>query len=264
MRLKFDRAGVGEVAVVLEILNDSASWLRQQGIKQWPARFGVTDDWRTARIANYVEGGKTWLVRLAGEPVATFSLTDVADVDYADGWPNGPNDALYIFRMAVRRTQSGHNLGGQILDWATTRAAAEGKKWLRLDCHRHNHALQHYYEIQGFTRVGTLVRTITDNGQPYTRGSGALYQRSVDSIVETHRAGVSMAGDRYDPTGEAAVWQQASSLVDSLRIPGNDMDQWNAALEQAARLLENEARAIRQRDGMYFRVISGKSVTATD
>lgn len=260
----FSPASADEIGTVLAILNDASGWLQRQGIQQWPARFGDADDWRSARIAHYIESGKTWLVKVGDEPVATFSLTDVADPDYADGWPDGPDGALYIFRMAVRRDWSGSDLGRQILDWAGIRAAAEGKQWLRLDCHRHNRKLQRYYEQRGFTRIATLVRTINDNGRPYTRGSGALYQRPAGTVSSSPKGRSVVMSDQYDPTGEAAIWQQASTLVDSLRIPGGDMEQWNAALEQAARLLENEARAIRQRDGMYYRVISGKSVTVDD
>jgi hypothetical protein len=63
--------------------------------------------------------------------------------------------------------------------------------------------------------------------------------------------------DRYDPTGEAAIWQAASGLVASLKSDSLSVD-WNAALEQASRALENEARGIRQTTGgMYYRGISG-------
>jgi hypothetical protein len=67
--------------------------------------------------------------------------------------------------------------------------------------------------------------------------------------------------DQYDPTGEGAIWQAAAQLVEGLKLdqPPVDDNAWNAALDQAARALENEARAIRQKNGMYFRVISGHS-----
>jgi hypothetical protein len=67
--------------------------------------------------------------------------------------------------------------------------------------------------------------------------------------------------DRYDPSGEAAIWQRAAELVNQLKrdqIPGDDLNVWNTALDQACRVLENESRAIRQRDGMYHRVITGQ------
>jgi len=64
--------------------------------------------------------------------------------------------------------------------------------------------------------------------------------------------------DRYDPHGEAAIWLQAAELVMKLRRDDADTS-WNVALEQAARVLDSEARGIRQRNGMYCRVISGQS-----
>ncbi|WP_280507268.1 hypothetical protein [Nocardia flavorosea] len=64
------------------------------------------------------------------------------------------------------------------------------------------------------------------------------------------------AQDRYDPTGEAAIWQKAAALVGELRTP-EQTEAWNAAITQAARVLESEARGIRQAGGMYYRVISG-------
>ncbi|UAK36175.1 hypothetical protein K8O92_33395 (plasmid) [Nocardia asteroides] len=65
--------------------------------------------------------------------------------------------------------------------------------------------------------------------------------------------------DRYDPTGEAAIWQAASSLVAGMKDPALSED-WNTALDQAARALDNEARGIRQGPGgMYYRSITGSN-----
>ncbi|MFI5501143.1 hypothetical protein ACIA5E_18960 [Nocardia asteroides] len=61
---------------------------------------------------------------------------------------------------------------------------------------------------------------------------------------------------RYDPNGEAAIWDRAAKLVMDLRNPDLSTD-WNTALEQAARALSDESRGIRQANGMYYRVISG-------
>lgn len=63
---------------------------------------------------------------------------------------------------------------------------------------------------------------------------------------------------RYDPTGEAAIWDRASELVQALRDPQLSED-WNTALEQAARALSNEGRGIRQANGMYYRSITGSN-----
>lgn len=261
--LTFDQAQPDELATVLGILDDAAAWLGRQHIKQWPPQFSGVKDWRSERIEGYVAAGQTWLVRNHGTPVATFTLSEKSDPDFADGWPDGPDDALYIFRMAVLRSSAGRQIGTRILNWASARAKDESMRWLRLDCHRRNLALQHYYERHGFERVGTLIRVVQtpDDGQPFTRNSGALYQRTAGTVIfpDQDRQADDMT-DRYDPTGEAAVWAAASDLVITLRRDDDAAETaaWNAAIEQAARVLDSESRAIRQRDGMYFRVISGQ------
>ena len=186
MEICFRQAGPDDQVVVLEILNEAAEWLRLRGIEQWPAHFN-TADWRSNRIGKYIDSGESWLVLVDGEPAATFNLTDQADPDYAAGWPDGTKNALYIYRMAVRRKWAGYDLGTFILDWAEARAACEDKAWLRLDCHRRNRTLQEFYERRGFARVNTLITTIDDRGTPYTRGSGALYQRPTANAASTGR-----------------------------------------------------------------------------
>jgi hypothetical protein len=61
--------------------------------------------------------------------------------------------------------------------------------------------------------------------------------------------------DRYDPHSEAAIWQEASAIVASLKTDAQPQDPnaWNTALDQASRLLERRAIEIRQRNGMYHR-----------
>lgn len=244
---------------VFAVLDEAADWLRRNGIVQWPERFSGVDDWRSVRIQSHIKAGQVWMVRIHSEVAGVFILAE-ADPNYAHGWPSDVEDGLYIYRMAMRREHAGNKLGQHMLNWASARAAALGYSWLRLDCHRNNEPLQRYYENAGFERVGTVVADIDPggsipSGESYTRGSGALYQRE---------AGTMQIGgnDAYDPTGEAAVWQQASELAH--RVTTNDatesiVDPWNTAIEQVSRALESEARGIRQRNSMYYRVISGST-----
>jgi ribosomal protein S18 acetylase RimI-like enzyme len=169
-------AGSDELSTVLEILDDAAAWLGEQGIDQWPLSFSEDSTWRTDRIRAYIEDGRTYLVRAASGPVATFTLTRTADPQFAHGWPDGPDVGGYIFRMAVRRRAAGQNIGTKILDWAGVEVASWGRLWLRLDVHRHNKNLQAYYEKRGFVVVAEVTAPdLTTAGR--TRGSGTLMQR---------------------------------------------------------------------------------------
>lgn len=71
--------------------------------------------------------------------------------------------------MAVARTAAGQNIGARMLDWASFRAAQQGKELLRLDAWKTNPGLHRYYEGQGFT----MVRLVD---LPH-RQSGALFER---------------------------------------------------------------------------------------
>ncbi|MFC0540643.1 GNAT family N-acetyltransferase [Kutzneria chonburiensis] len=294
MKLSIKVAQPDELSAVLEILDDAAGWLQTRGIDQWPASFTADATWRTDRIRSYIEHGMTFLARNeAGQAVATVTLSKAADPQFAHGWPDGPETGGYVFRMAVRRSAAGNDIGGQLLDWASSQVATWGKKWLRLDVHRFNQSLQEYYKRHGFAKIAEVTAPdLTAPGR--TRGSGALMQRAVGSgeHVNTYE----------DVEGLAAAWLRAASFVDEMRrseITADYLcnealetaasalekqatpiaaeaaaevrsgkvadesvriyDSWNVALEQASRGLEVKASHIRQANGMYYRSLTGKN-----
>lgn len=292
MKLSIDVAQPDELPIVLQILDDAAGWLKERGIDQWPASFTSDATWRTNRIRSYVEHGMTFLARdEGGEPVATVTLSKAADPQFAHGWPDGPDTGGYVFRMAVKRSAAGHDIGGALLDWAAKQVAAWGKKWLRLDVHRHNQSLQDYYKRHGFIKVAEVTaEDLTVPGR--IRGSGALMQRAV---------GLGEHVSRYDPDGLAAAWIEAANFVANIqetepvscddpwnsaleiaasalekrrspiaaeaaqalrelkRADGHSalVDPWDVALQQASRALEVRASQIKQANGMYYRTLTG-------
>ena len=163
------QATEADLPTVFALLSDAAERLAERGVEQWPARFERDGGWRARRIEGYVADGHLHLGSDDQGYVATITLSPHADPDFAHGWPGGPGDALYIYRFAIAGRVTGHRLGERLLAWAADQAAQAGKSWLRVDVHRHNAGLQHYYERRGFARVGTVVTP--------PRKSGALYQR---------------------------------------------------------------------------------------
>ncbi|SDS57145.1 GNAT family N-acetyltransferase [Actinopolymorpha singaporensis] len=163
------QASAEDLPVVFALLNDAAEWLASRGIDQWPAKFERDNEWRAQRIEKYVANGYVYIASDDRGYVATVTISPHADPDFAGGWPDGPDNALYVYRMATMRRAAGQGLGERMLAWAGDRAARSGRPWLRLDVHRDNHELQRYYERLGFIRVATVVKP--------PRGSGALYQR---------------------------------------------------------------------------------------
>ncbi|MFE5863171.1 GNAT family N-acetyltransferase [Streptomyces virginiae] len=160
-------AALEDLDTVTGLWQQAGQWLRERGIDQWQY------EPRTDRIRENITAGECFLVRDDGIAVATITLDTHADPDF---WNAGEaaEDALYVHRMVVRRDASGEELGSALLDWASTRAEAGGKRWLRLDAWRSNQGLLDYYRARDFD----LIRTVAADG----RRSGALFQRRAGRV----------------------------------------------------------------------------------
>ncbi len=157
-------ASVDELSTVESLLKEASAWLADRRIDQW--QYPPHRD----RITRALELGDCFLVVEEGEAVATIQVDSYADPEF---WTaeDQPGEALYVHRMAVKRSAAGGGLGALMLNWAGERATAAGKRWLRLDAWKDNPGLHRYYEGVGFR----LVRIID---LPHRR-SGALYERRV-------------------------------------------------------------------------------------
>ncbi|MFF9579821.1 GNAT family N-acetyltransferase [Streptomyces rubiginosohelvolus] len=151
-----------ELGVVESLLREASTWLASRSIDQWqhpPHR---------DRITEALKQGVCFLAFEDGKPIATIQVDNFADPEF---WTveDLPDAALYVHRMAVTRTASSAGIGSMLLDRASERAAAQGKRWLRLDAWKDNEGLHGFYKDAGFTilRIADL---------PHRR-SGALFQR---------------------------------------------------------------------------------------
>ena len=164
---------------VARVLNSAAQWLTEQGIDQWPASFDEDGGWRLDKLRDEAQRGHvfllTWGQGQGRIPLATATVTDWADPDFAQAWPDGPRNALYLMRLAVTpaartlaRKYGRPGLGEMLINIAKDNVRYSGRRYLRLDCSRENTKLHAYYERLGFVRVGTV--------EVGTRRSGALYQ----------------------------------------------------------------------------------------
>lgn len=77
---------------------------------------------------------------------------------------------------------------------------------------------------------------------------------------------MALTPSRYDPTGEAGVYEAASRLAAEVKVPDgmpeDQYDYWNTAVQQVVRALEKKGREIRQENGMYYRPLTGNNMTA--
>ncbi|WP_079046391.1 GNAT family N-acetyltransferase [Carbonactinospora thermoautotrophica] len=152
-----------DVQTILRWRAETAAWLRE--------RYG-TDQWAKPYPADHilatVQAGEVFMVHrdYCEDPIATITINGYADPEL---WtPDELTEpARYVSKLTVSRAAAGLGIGATLLDWAGSRAAAEGAQWLRLDCWTTNSRLHAYYRRQGFTHVRTVAH----------RDSGALFQR---------------------------------------------------------------------------------------
>lgn len=172
-RLEMIRITADRLPEVVTVLNEAAARLTARGIEQWPADFEQDGGKRVKALRLRVDRGEVHLLRArdTGEALGTVSLSPIADPDFASGWPTSPEDGLYVYRMATADRAQGMGLGARMLGYASYKALAWGRPYVRLDCSKTNTALHRYYESQGFVHVDTVHTP--------GRKSGALFERAV-------------------------------------------------------------------------------------
>jgi ribosomal protein S18 acetylase RimI-like enzyme len=139
------QAQASHLGTVLSILTEAGEWLAAKGIPMWgPGRF------RAQVIASSIERGEVYLAMQGRWAIGTIAL------QWSDTviWGDDAGDAAYVHRLAIRRAFAGKGLGFHLLRWAESAAAAQGKRYLRLDCMAENPVLREYYERAGFEYRG--------------------------------------------------------------------------------------------------------------
>jgi len=135
-------ARMGEAPDVLAVLREAAVWLEERGIPMWSE-----EELDPMTVAADVDAGQYVLAISEAFAVGTlrFTLNDELF------WPDAvAEEAAYVHRLAVRRSHAGGVVSSALLDWATARARALGRPFLRLDCDAMRPSLRAFYERQGF------------------------------------------------------------------------------------------------------------------
>jgi GNAT superfamily N-acetyltransferase len=161
-------AGRDDLANLVAFRDEAARWLAARGIDQWSEPWPSEDLMAKGMLRN-INAGETFIVwDDDGTPAATITLNRWAKPEL---WTpeERAEPALYAQKATVARAYAGEGLGAELLDWAGTRAANQGARWLRVDAWTTNDKLQQYYRDQGFTHVRTVVL-------PHNP-SGAVFQR---------------------------------------------------------------------------------------
>lgn len=169
-------ATAADADTFIEIHEEVARWLWDQGIRQWQP--GV---FRREWILPRIERGEVYLARRGGEALGAVTL------QWSDEytWGARPPDAGYIHGLRVRRSAAGQSLGRALLQWAEREIARAGRPFARLDCIADNPRLCAYYVDAGYERQADL-----EWAQGEDKGALARFQKRVlPNLTVTTSAG---------------------------------------------------------------------------
>jgi GNAT superfamily N-acetyltransferase len=165
------RARREDATTIAEMWTRASQQLRDRGLDQW--QYPV----RMPRIYENIDAGTCWMLENPdGQVIGTVTVDDFADPNL---WKpdDQPESAYYLHRLVLTDAERGNELGSAVLDWASRRARADGKRWLRLDAWTSNPGLHRYYLDRGFRHVRTVEGPDVVSGVLFERDSATTLNR---------------------------------------------------------------------------------------
>lgn len=133
---------------VSALLLETAQWLQSQGSQQWSALLEGRDVHRTDQA---VAAGNVFVFRKENELVGMVILfSEPTEWDQTVWAEEPPGKAVYLHRLAIRRSHAGEGLGSQILNWSRSGIRFENRQVVRLDSLAASPALDSFYRHHGF------------------------------------------------------------------------------------------------------------------
>ena len=146
MELEVAPVASDELTVFSDILQEVACWLETTGQPLWALELLEPEALLRKNTLD-----ELFLGRLNGVPVATMILQHEDTPFYPD---DPPGEALYLHKLAVRRSASGRGVSTKMIAWAQNHATRLGKRYLRLDTSAERPKLNALYRNYGFRYTG--------------------------------------------------------------------------------------------------------------
>jgi GNAT superfamily N-acetyltransferase len=148
MNVAFRKAVLDDTSSLVDILTDAVKYKLKHDDISWGE-----EPYSEREVRGLIKTGETYAVLSEDLVIGTFGL------HWKDEriWGVRPDDAGYIHRLAIRDNLHGHDIGQQIINWAVSEVARQGRNFLRLDTDSRNSGLCKYYEKQGFINVGKVL-----------------------------------------------------------------------------------------------------------
>ncbi|MFJ4779144.1 GNAT family N-acetyltransferase [Streptomyces sp. NPDC088762] len=148
-----------DAGTLVQLYDQAARWMRQQGIEQWKP-----GDKDAAHFLAKMRDGDVWLAGdTDGRVVGAYELWWSDE----EAWGVQPPVAGYVHRLMVARGAAPAGAGRRMLEHAERRIARTGRERARLDCVSTNPRLLAYYRAAGYRVVGEFPHKEGKDGRIY-------------------------------------------------------------------------------------------------
>ncbi|MGO4548319.1 GNAT family N-acetyltransferase [Paenibacillus sp. 2TAB23] len=152
------RARPEDTEAVLQLLVQTAEWLRSKGSRQWSGLLQGEDSHQTPEA---IKRGEVYLFMQGSMLAGIVMLMQKESAWDRELWgAEGHESAIYLHRLAINREAAGKNVGEAIVRWAASGIVFEGKDRIRLDCIANNAKLNAFYLNCGYAYKGTAVNAM--------------------------------------------------------------------------------------------------------
>lgn len=148
------QAEITDLALIEEMLYETASWLKSIGSKQWNGVLEGKDNHNTQQA---IERGEVFYCTIDKEPVGMFILWSKQSEWDSQLWGiDDSTDYFYLHRLNIARKFSGQGIANKILTEISTYSQEKEKNGVRLDCIASNEVLNQLYQSANFVFLKTI------------------------------------------------------------------------------------------------------------
>lgn len=156
--VKVFQAKIEDTEAVLQLLVQTAQWLKSKGSTQWSGLLEGDDSHQTPEA---IKRGEVYIF-MQGNLLAGMVMLK----EHGSAWDHelwGDEDyerAVYLHRLNINREIAGKHLGEAIVNWSSSGIHFDGKDRIRLDCIANNEKLNAFYLSSGYEYKGSASNAL--------------------------------------------------------------------------------------------------------
>jgi len=139
------QAQTADATLVQDMLEEAAKWVDALGEIMWEE-----GELAPGRVDDEIAAGLFFIAEMKSDPAGAVKFQLEDRLFWPDLSQENQDDSAFIHRLVVRRRYKGLGISSALMKWAVSRASAQGKRYLRLDCDASRPKLRRLYEGFGF------------------------------------------------------------------------------------------------------------------